>query len=185
MQVTALLRNTSASDTGPLTIRLRRGSVLGTRGELQLADTDTPSTGVASAPAQDLAGGLSQGQSRQVRYSTTVADLGLSAFGIYPIALTVQSTDGTELGRLSTLLPYLPDGIAGSKVTLLWPLLDRPHRLTGSSPGKPEVFTDDQLARSVSPAGGWTGCSPRQSRSPARCGSRWWSTRRRSRRWTG
>ena len=153
VQVTALMRNTSASDTGPLTIRLRRGSVIGTRGELQLTDTDSPNTGVASAPPQDLPGGLTPGQSRQVRYSTTVAHLGLTAFGIYPIALTVQSTDGTELGRLSTLLPYLPDGIAGSKVTLLWPLLDRPHRLTGSSPSKPELFTDDQLARSVSPGG--------------------------------
>ena len=49
----------------------------------------------------------------------------------------MQSTGtATELGRLSTLLPYLPDGIAGTKVTLLWPLLDRPHRLTGSPPGQ-------------------------------------------------
>jgi len=103
----------------------------------------TAPSGVASAPPQDLPGGLTPGQSRQVRYSTTVAHLGLTTFGIYPIALTVQSTDGTELGRLSTLLPYLPDGIAGSKVTLLWPLLDRPHRLTGSSPSKPELFTDE------------------------------------------
>jgi len=155
VQVTALLRNTSGSDTGPLTIRLRRGSVIGTRGELQLTDTDTPSTGVASAPAQDLAGGLAPGQSQQVHYSTTVADLGLSGLrlGVYPIALTVQSTDGTELGRMSTLLPYLPNGIAGTTVTLLWPLLDRPHRLTGAAPGRSEVFTDDQLARSVSPGG--------------------------------
>ena len=157
VQVTALLRNTSADDTGPLTVRLRRGAVLGTRGELQLTDTDAPATGVASGPPQDLAGGLSPGQSQQVRYSTTVADLGLtgsSQLGVYPVALTVQrSADGTELGRLSTLLPYLPDGIAGTKVTLLWPLLDRPHRLTGSPPGRPEVFTDDLLARSVSPGG--------------------------------
>ncbi|HVC74388.1 MAG TPA: DUF6049 family protein, partial [Mycobacteriales bacterium] len=155
VQVTALLRNTSAGSTGPLTVRLRRGTILGTRGELQLTDTDTPTTGVASGPSQDLAGGLAPGQSQQVRYSSTVADLGLSGFqsGVYPIALTVQSIDGTELGRLSTLLPYLPDGIAGTAVTLLWPLLDRPHRLTGAAPGKPEVFTDDLLARSVSPGG--------------------------------
>jgi Family of unknown function (DUF6049) len=156
VQVTVLLRNTSADNTGPLTLRLRRGTVLGTRGELQLADTDVPTTGVASGPPQDLAGGLSPGQSQLVRYSTTIADLGLSGFsqlGVYPIALTVQSADGTELGRLATLLPYLPDGIAGTRVTLLWPLLDRPHRVTGSAPGKPEVFTDDLLARSVSPGG--------------------------------
>jgi hypothetical protein len=92
-----------------------------------------------------------------VRYSTTVAELGLSPLsriGVYPVALTVQSAvDGTELGRLSTLLPYLPDGITGTRVTLLWPLLDRPHRLSGTAPDRAEVFSDDQLARSVSPGG--------------------------------
>ena len=157
VQVTAVLRNTGADSTGPLTLRLRRGRVLGTRGELQLADTDTPATGAATAPPQELPGGLSPGQVQQVHYSTTVADLGLtglSSLGVYPVALTVQrSADGIELGRLSTLLPYLPAGIAGTKVTLLWPLLDRPHRLTGSPPGKPEVFGDDLLARSVAPGG--------------------------------
>jgi hypothetical protein len=157
VQVTAVLRNTSPDGTGPLTLRLRRGAVLDTRGELQLADTDAPATGAATGPPQELPGGLTPGQSVQVRYSTTVADLGLSEFsqlGVYPVALTVQrSADGSEVGRLSTLLPYLPDGIAGTTVTLLWPLLDRPHRLTGSPPGRPEVFLDDLLARSVAPGG--------------------------------
>jgi Family of unknown function (DUF6049) len=154
VRVVALLRNTGADATGPLTVRLRRGVVLDTRGELEQADTDAPTTGSASAAPQELSSGLSPGQSQQVRYSATVADLGLSRLGVYPVALTVQrSADGTELGRLSTLLPYLPDGIAGTKVTLLWPLLDRPHRLTGSPPGQPETFSDDLLARSVRPGG--------------------------------
>jgi hypothetical protein len=157
IQITALLRNTSADATGPLTLRLRRGSVLGTRGELQQADADPPSTGIAFGSVQDLAGGLAPGQTQRVRYSTTVAELGLSPLsriGVYPVALTVQSAaDGTELGRLSTLLPYLPDGITGTRVTLLWPLLDRPHRLSGTAPDRAEVFRDDQLARSVSPGG--------------------------------
>jgi hypothetical protein len=157
VRITAVLRNTSADGTGPLTLRLRRGAVLDTRGELQQADTDTPATGSATAPPQELADGLSPGQSRQVRYSASIADLGLTAssgIGVYPIALTAErSADGTEVGRLSTLLPYLHDGIAGTKVMLLWPLLDRPHLLTGAPPGKVEVFTDDLLARSVAPGG--------------------------------
>ena len=157
VQVTAVLRNISAETTGPLTLRLRRGRILDTRGELQQADTEQPATGSASAPPQELPEGLAPGQARRVSYRTTVADLGLpgpSALGVYPVALTVQrSADGTELGRLSTLLPYLPDGIAGTRVTLLWPLLDRPHRLTGGTASGPVVFTDDLLARSVSPGG--------------------------------
>jgi hypothetical protein len=157
VQVTAVLRNTSSDGTGPLVLRLRRGSVLDTRGELQAADAGPPSTGFASGPPQELASGLDPGQSLRVTYQATVADLALSGsrlLGVYPIALTVQrADDGVELGRLSTLLPYLPAGIAGTRVSLLWPLLDRPHRLTGAPAGKPEVFTDDLLARSVSAGG--------------------------------
>jgi hypothetical protein len=130
--------------------------VLATRGELQQTDAAPATTGVAAGPGQDAAD-LPPGQSELVRYRSTVAELGLSPLsrlGVYPLALTVQnSADGTELGRVSTLLPYLPTGIAGTRVTLLWPLLDRPHRFTGSPPGRPEVFSDDLLARSVSPGG--------------------------------
>ncbi|HEY6749653.1 MAG TPA: DUF6049 family protein, partial [Mycobacteriales bacterium] len=157
IRVTAVLKNTSAQSTGPLTVRLRRGSVLDTRGELQAADTDVPGTAFAGGPALPLPAGLDPGRSIRVRYETAAADLALTGFsstGVYPVALTVQRVDdGIELGRLSTLLPYLRSGIAGIRATLLWPLLDRPHRLTGTAPGKPEIFIDDQLARSVSAGG--------------------------------
>ena len=38
VQVTAVIRNTGADSTGPISVRLRRGLVLDTRGELQAAD---------------------------------------------------------------------------------------------------------------------------------------------------
>ncbi|HST65200.1 MAG TPA: DUF6049 family protein [Mycobacteriales bacterium] len=157
IRVTAVLKNTSARSTGPLVLRLRRGSVLDTRGELQAADTTVPGTGAVSAPPQEVPAGLDPGTSLTVRYETAAAALGLtagSATGVYPIALTVQrASDLIELGRLSTLLPHLDPGISGTRVTLLWPLLDRPHRLTGTAPGKPEIFADDALAKSVAAGG--------------------------------
>jgi hypothetical protein len=165
LRVTALLRNTSADATGPVSVRLRRGIVLDTRGELQVADTDPPPTGAASGPPQLLEDGLTPGQAVRVTYRTTVAELGLRTLGVYPVALTVQSQQaGEELGRVQTQLPFFPAGIetAGTRVALLWPLLDRPHRLTGApapAPARsgavaggdqpPEVFVDDGLARSV------------------------------------
>jgi hypothetical protein len=155
--ISALLRNTSANSTGPLILRLRRGTVISTRGELQAADSDQPTTGFAAAPPQALDSGLTPGQTTRVTYQAKVSDLALSSFsgiGVYPLALTVQrADDGTEVGRLATDLPYLQQGISGTKVTLLWPLLDRPHRLTGAPAGSPEVFADDLLARSVAPGG--------------------------------
>jgi hypothetical protein len=163
LRVTALLRNTGADATGPLSVRLRRGLVLDTRGELQAADDDPPPTGAVSGEPQLLEDGLAPGRSVRVTYRTTAADLALGTLGVYPVALTVQSAeDGEELGRVQTQLPFFPPGIetAGTRVALLWPLLDRPHRLTGAPAGTagrtgeaaPEVFTDDALAGSV--AGG-------------------------------
>ncbi|MFL6129013.1 MAG: DUF6049 family protein [Mycobacteriales bacterium] len=162
LRVTALLHNTGADGTGPVSVRLHRGLVMDTRGELQAADTDPPPTGTASGRPQVLEG-LAPGRSVRVTYQTTVAELGLGTLGVYPVALTVQSRDdGRELGRVQTLLPFFPTGIetAGTRVALLWPLLDRPHRLTGAPAGArstattgaeqpPEVFVDDGLARSV------------------------------------
>lgn len=164
LQVTALLRNTGADATGPVSIRLRRGSVLDTRGELQAADDDPPPTGLDNGEAMLLEAGLTPGQAARVTYRTTAAELGLDTLGVYPVALTVQSLrEGVELGRVQTQLPYFPPtvDIVGTRVALLWPLLDRPHRLTGAPARStaaaggeqpPEVFTDDGLARSV--AGG-------------------------------
>ena len=96
-------------------------------------------------------------------YQTTVAELGLSRLGVYPVALTVQSAeDGEELGRLQTQLPYFPPGIdtTGTRVALLWPLLDRPHRLTGGGADRgaagerpPALFGDDGLADAVRDGG--------------------------------
>ncbi len=159
IRVTALLRNTGAEATGPVTVRLRRGALLDTRGELQAADDDPPPTRIAFGQPQPLEDGLAPGQSVRVSYRTTAAELGLGSLGVYPVALTVQSTeDGEELGRVQTQLPFFPADIdtAGTRVALLWPLLDRPHRLTGAPVPRvagarppPEVFTDDGLARSV------------------------------------
>ena len=157
IRVTALLRNTGPGDTGPVTVRLRRGQVLDTRGELQAADTAPPSTSAAGAPSQQLPVSLAPGASRRVTYETTPADLSLygsSSIGVYPLALTVQAADsGVELGRVQTLLPYLPADTAPTRIALLWPLLDGPRRVTGTPAGEPEVFTSDLLARSVGPGG--------------------------------
>ncbi|HZB48289.1 MAG TPA: DUF6049 family protein, partial [Mycobacteriales bacterium] len=162
LRVTAVLRNTGADSTGPISVRLRRGFVLDTRGELQAADDDPPPTLVAAGEPQLLEEGLTPGASVRVSYRTTAAALSLGTLGVYPLALTVQSTgSGEELGRVQTQLPFFPAGIdtPGTRVAMLWPLLDRPHRLTGVPAARtagadppPEVFTDEGLARSV--AGG-------------------------------
>lgn len=169
--VTATLRNTGPEATGPLTLRMRRGQVISTRGELRAGDVDAPRTGTASAPPQYLEAGLAPGRAVQVRYATTTADLGLYAgisIGVYPVALTVQRTDdGVELGRMQTQLPYLPADSAPTRVALLWPLLDRPHRMTGTPAPGAELFADDLLGRSVARGGRLDGLLAAAERVPA------------------
>jgi hypothetical protein len=170
VQITATLRNSGADTTGPLTVRLRRGQVVGTRGQLQAADTDPPFTGAASAPPLDVAA-LPPGARTRVTYETTAAELalyGTSSIGVYPLALTVQSSDtGVELGRVQTWLPYLPSDTAPTRVALLWPLLDRPRRVTGTPPGQQEIFANDLLAKSVSAGGRLDGLLAAAERVPS------------------
>jgi hypothetical protein len=160
VRVVAVLRNTSASATGPLRVRLERGRVLTTRGELASADTDPPVTGAVTGPPAADPAGLAPGQARRITYRATAAELGLAAgspLGVYPVALVAQAVDQgfVTVARARTLLPYFPPTIdtAGTRVTLLWPLLDRPRRLTGSGDRtgerSPPVFLDDGLATSV------------------------------------
>ncbi|HEX6756040.1 MAG TPA: DUF6049 family protein, partial [Mycobacteriales bacterium] len=158
--VAAVLRNTGREATGPLRIRLQRGTRMTTRGELARADTDPPPTGALTTPGVPVGEGLPAGGSRTVRYESSAAALALGGLGVYPLALSVVDASGTEVGRTETLLPYFPPDIdpVRTRVALFWPLLDRPHRLTGphastASAGQLPVFDDDLLARAVSPAG--------------------------------
>jgi hypothetical protein len=169
--VTAVLRNTAREATGPLAVRLRRGPVLDTRGELQAADTDAPPTQSGSGLPLRLPEGLAAGRAVRVTYRTSAAELGLSTLGVYPLALSVQdSSDGTELGRARTQLPFFPTGIdvSATRIALLWPLLDRPHRLTGDGDERtPAVFLDDGLGASVRRGGRLDSLLAAAERTPA------------------
>ena len=168
--VTAVLRNATGEPTGPLSVRLRRGFVLDTRGELQAADNIPPVTEAGSGQPLPLEDGLAAGRSARITYRTSVAELAMGALGVYPLALTVQSgTDGTELGRARALLPFFPSGIdvSATRIALLWPLLDRPHRLTGDGDQRaPAVFLDDALAASVRRGGRLDGLLAAAERAP-------------------
>ncbi|MCU1656511.1 MAG: hypothetical protein JWO57_1167 [Pseudonocardiales bacterium] len=70
---------------------------------------------------------------------------------IYPLYFTVHSAgaDGsdTTIGAGQTYVPAFKDKPAPVQVSWVWPIVDRPHRLTSDT-----VFTDEELAASI--AGG-------------------------------
>lgn len=96
-----------------------------------------------------------------VKFTTTVStstDAGLCSCAqaaqplIYPIYLSAHVTGpggvDQRLGVTTTYLPSFNTKPAPLRVSWLWPLIDRPHRLADNA-----VFTDDDLASSVSAGG--------------------------------
>jgi hypothetical protein len=82
----------------------------------------------------------------------TDADVCLCANAIYPIYFTALYTPPSgptvRLAVAQTYLPSFKDQPAKMRVSWLWPLLDRPHRLY-----QVRTFSDDNLAKEVSPGG--------------------------------
>ncbi|SOD71255.1 hypothetical protein SAMN05892883_0804 [Jatrophihabitans sp. GAS493] len=81
------------------------------------------------------------------------SDICLCATGIYPIDFTVSaaaSSDGptTAVGTAQSYVPSFLQPPTPMKVSWVWPLIDRPHRVTAE-----QVFFDDDLGVSVAPGG--------------------------------
>jgi Family of unknown function (DUF6049) len=83
----------------------------------------------------------------------SVSDICLCYDGVYPLNITVLAAENaddypTAVGFGQTYLPSFQDAPPAAQVSWLWPLVDRPHRLTSDTD-----FLDDALAASVSSGG--------------------------------
>ncbi len=155
-QVTGSIVNRGSQPLHDLTVRLRRGEVLQTRGELATADTELPVTGTrvgrtpVRAAQQDLAPGASTTFDLRIR----VAQLRLGPIGVYPLKVEARAQFGDtgsidSVGSVITYLPWYPDGPPRGRIRIawLWPLVDQPRR------GPREVMLDDDLTGSFAPGG--------------------------------
>ena len=137
-----------------MTARLQRGDRLSSRQELT-DDAATPSSGdAAQAPFFPQPGVLEPGDSINLQYSTTAAELGITQDGVYPVLVNVNGTRNGHVERVGEL--HLPVSFSGSttsrtSVAWLWPLTERPHRDADGA------FVDDDLATEISADGGWSG----------------------------
>ena len=100
---------------------------------------------------------LKPGQSSNFSISFKVKQVGMTAFGDYPLTAVLQ-LDGVPIGAASTFLPYIP-AAHGSKgrlrpvsISWIWPLIDVPFTAT---PGTAVCSTAQArtLAASLSPGG--------------------------------
>jgi uncharacterized protein DUF6049 len=140
------------SDTGytRVSVRLRFSSQpMTTRGELD-AYADGKGLDPARAGQPRLLGAsLPVGGQADWSLALPVSQMGLKAFGVYPISVEVLSSAQVVLGHLRTLITYYPGfGVPEkTKVAWVWPLIDQPHRADDTT------FVDDRLERQLGSGG--------------------------------
>lgn len=150
-QVFGTLTNTGDQPISGITLRLRVGDRIDSRGALHEADTDRPPTERRTGTRLALPDTLAPGAQVAFDLRTTVAALGLGRLGVYPLDVEARGDvgDGDErLGLAPTWVPWFAgDPVARTRVAVVWPLVDRPRQAVDGT------FTDDVLATSLAPSG--------------------------------
>ena len=158
LQFQLTLKNTSDQTLNDLVIAAGRGNPISTQGALDAAiaspQPPDPSLVGAVPTKAPVTVSLSPAETKSITFATSA---GLSDVGdglcichndIYPIFFSVTYTDAlgavTDVGTAQTFVPAFDAAPPKVRVSWLWPLLDRPHRLTSDT-----VFIDDALATSV------------------------------------
>lgn len=153
VEIHGRVTNTSSEPLEDVSVRLRfSANPLVTRTQLtRYAEGLSPARAFPRSRTQrQVAAELAPDESATWRIKVRVADLGLSRFGVYPLG--VEALDGRphQLATVRTFLPFVPDGSRRpqpTKITWLWPVIDRPHRITD------RTYLDDELADQFSASG--------------------------------
>lgn len=179
--VSGRLTNVGDRRVSKAEIRLERGDKLDENG--LRAALAKPQTGVKFSDFQPAAPSIAPGQT--VSFTIVVTLHGASANslqidspGVYPLMVNVNGVPDfgglAKVGQAATVLPVLslPGGEAlgkpptPAKVTVLWPLADRPRLVTADTNGK-AVLTDDDLTASLSQGGRLDGLLTAYEMAPA------------------
>ncbi|WP_158853054.1 DUF6049 family protein [Saccharothrix deserti] len=147
-------------------LRLERGDPLTNEDDVRKALREPTDAEVVQPNFTPVTDRLERNESKPFRLTvplrgTDPTSLRITEPGIYPILANINGVPDfggrARLAALSTLLPVLamPGGQGPTppanpaKITLLWPLADRPRIVTTS----PTVLTDDELANSLAMGG--------------------------------
>ncbi|MCA1722495.1 MAG: DUF6049 family protein, partial [Actinobacteria bacterium] len=154
-QVKGTITNRGSRPLADVRVRLRRGEVIRSRPELDLADREPPTTGTrvgvsVRAASDELAPGTSTTFDIRIRVSLLRLSRSPTAIGVYPLRVEVRARVGDEgtstVGSVATYVPWFPDGPpkGHTRIAWLWPLIDQPRR------GPREVVLDRALEQQVS-----------------------------------
>jgi Family of unknown function (DUF6049) len=151
--VSGTVTNESHSMLPGLSIQLRSAAArLGTRDDLASYASGTLAADTPVGTPVLVTEGLPSGATAQWRVSLPVTAIGISEFGVYPLAAQAVDAIGLPVGTARTFLPFWPGAAAAGqtqrlKVAWVWPLLNPPQQ--GICP----ALTSNSLAASVAPGG--------------------------------
>jgi hypothetical protein len=151
--VSGTVTNTSHAALSDVSVVLRSSaSSLATRSDLASyaqgkLDADT----VVGDPATVTAS-LAPGATASWKLSLSVTAIGISQFGVYPLAVQADDGAGAAIGVEHTFLPYWPGAAAAGvthplRVAWVWPLVSPPQQ------GVCTALTSNSLAPSVASGG--------------------------------
>jgi hypothetical protein len=150
LRVRGQLVNQSQSTYQRVSVRLRFSShAMTSRGEVETyADGKGLDPRQAGLPRL-ISAALPVGGQQAWSLSLSVRQMGLGAFGVYPISVEAVNGAGVVLGHQRTFITYYPTGTATqrTKIAWVWPLIDQPHRADDTT------FVDDQLERQLGSGG--------------------------------
>ncbi|MFD9738041.1 DUF6049 family protein [Umezawaea sp. NPDC059074] len=170
VRVTGKITNVSTDrKITDIDLRLERGKPLTTEDEVRGALREPVPSELVQPQFTPISESLDPGQTQSFDLTVPLSgddrtSLQITQPGIYPILANVNGTPDyggrARLAALSTLLPVMAvpggDGVGApgnpAKITVLWPLVDRP-RLVSTGPEGQSVLTDDDLAESLSLGG--------------------------------
>jgi len=135
--VTGTLRNTSGQQDSHLTVQLLSAAtpVLSvSQLEQSASQLYSPATTTLPGATWQTSGQLAPGAAVHWSIRVPARALGMSTFGVYPLAAQAQSVFGTPLATTTTYLPFMPakKGVdansrpAPAKIAWIWPLIDKP-----------------------------------------------------------
>ncbi len=151
--VSGTVTNESHSTLSGLSIQLRSAAVrLGSRDDLASYASGTLAADTPVGTPVLVTEGLPSGATAQWRVSLPVTAIGISEFGVYPLAAQAVDAIGLPVGTARTFLPFWPGAAAAGltqrlKVAWVWPLLNAPQQ--GICP----ALTSNGLATSIAPGG--------------------------------
>jgi hypothetical protein len=133
--VTGSVTNTSPDPITGMTIRLRSsGTAFGSRGALQgYADGTTIADFPVSGAVTSIHGTLAPHATARWSIRLRASQLGLSQFGVYPLAAEADNAAGTALVTDRTFLPFWPGQrkpvpAVRQHIAWIWPMIGQPQQ---------------------------------------------------------